>query len=67
MICTGATSKEASNIAAKRHAKQLRKLGYKGVNLTDFKVRNIAATYNAGHKIKLNDLYDFLLKKKRQG
>ena len=60
MICTGAKSKAASIFAAKKHAKKLRKLGYKDVNLTDFKVRNIAATYNVGHKIKLSDLHDFL-------
>ena len=67
MVCTGATSKEASSIAAKRHAKKLRKLGYKGANLTDFKVRDIAATYNVDHKIKLTALHDFILEKKRQG
>lgn len=56
MVCTGAKSEDDSEIAAKRYAKSIRKLGNKEVKMTDFKIQNIVGSHDVGFKIKLETL-----------
>ena len=57
MICSGAKNEKDSKIACKKFSKIVKKLGY-NVELKDFKIQNIVASYDIKFKISLYYLYN---------
>ena len=69
LICTGANNEIDSKVAAKRYAKDIRKLGYE-VKFINFKIINIVATCDLKfniHLTKLNSKIAYLLGKTLKG
>ena len=59
MICSGAKSEKESKIACEKFSKILRKLNI-NVEIKNFKIQNIIASYNTKFKISLSTLYNNL-------
>ena len=59
MICSGAKNEKESKLACKKFSKIVKKMGY-NVELRDFKIQNIVASYDIKFKISLLDLYNKL-------
>ena len=57
MICSGAKNEKESKLACKKFLKIVKKIGY-NVELKDFKIQNIVASYDIKFKISLPDLYN---------
>ena len=58
MVCTGAKSEDESKTAAKRYAKQLKKIGNSDIRLSEFTIQNIVGSHDVGFKIKLESLHN---------
>lgn len=56
MIIIGSQSEEDAEIAANKISKQIKKLTNKKLKLKDFKVTNIVANADLGHKINIGKL-----------
>jgi transcription initiation factor TFIID TATA-box-binding protein len=48
MVCTGAKSEEQSETASKTYAKNIHKIGFKEVKISDFKIQNIVGSHDVG-------------------
>ena len=57
MVCTGAKSVEHSNIAARKFARKIQKLGF-DVKFTKFRIRNIVGSCTLGFSVQLEKLAD---------
>lgn len=56
MVITGAKSEEKSETAAKMYAKMIKKVGFPGVKLQDFKIQNIVGSCDVKFPISLESL-----------
>lgn len=56
MVITGAKSEEKSEQAAKMYAKMIKKVGFPGVKLQDFKIQNIVGSCDVRFPISLESL-----------
>ena len=59
MVCSGAKTERESKSACLKFSKIVKKLGYK-IELKDFKIQNIIASYEANFKISLPKLYNVI-------
>jgi transcription initiation factor TFIID TATA-box-binding protein len=53
VVCTGAKSEEISLTSSKMYAKMIRKIGYKNLKLSDFKIQNVVASCDIQFPISL--------------
>jgi transcription initiation factor TFIID TATA-box-binding protein len=56
MVITGAKSEEKSEAAAKSYAKLIKKAGFPGLKLQDFKIQNIVGSCDVKFPISLESL-----------
>ena len=57
IIVTGAKKEEDTHEAVQMLVKAIRKVGYKDVKATDFRIQTLMATYDVGFRIDLLRLY----------
>lgn len=65
IVCTGAKSEDDSRKAALKYAKDIKKIGYKNVKMSDFLIQNIVASHDVGFQIKLETLNNKMQKMSR--
>ena len=56
MVITGAKSEDQSQVAAKKYAKMIKKVGYPAIKFQDFKVQNIVGSCDIRFPISLDSL-----------
>ena len=48
MVCTGAKNEDDSRKAALKYAKDIKKIGYSKVKMSEFEIQNIVASHDVG-------------------